>query len=453
MIITNLIHKLYYKKNILILFNVILLIILIGFSFFFSMSETALFSLTHSKIDILMTKYPKRGAIINSVLKTPQKLLVSILTCNIFANMFATVTASKIFIEVFPYTNTHHGGHLWFVIISMTLIILIFGEATPKSLAIKFAPSIAITVAPVFYFLIRVLFVIIFVFRSISKFIVNIIGFCFYNGIKESANYKPDELIEVINAGAKDGALHKQEPLILKNAVNFNEIEVGRICRPRGDMFMLPHNIALEDVIEKIREAKYSRIPVYRGNEENIIGILYTKDILKLNTVQYPDVSLKKLLRKPIFIPGSIRAEKVLRLFQATHNHIAIVIDEYSGVMGLITMEDIIEQIVGDVVDKNDIKPLYHFYSPDIVEVESKLPINDFNNIFSAKISSENCSTIGGYICEKMQKIPQAGEVYQEDFLRFKVDVAVPNRIESITVTRLKNFKAEKNLEKGTIHK
>ncbi len=424
----------------MIIFDIVQLITSVTLSFFFSMSETAMFSLTQVKIDGLQKNHPKRGNIISGLLSTPQKLLVSILTCNIFVNIYSTILASRIFLEIFPSYRANSGSHLWAVIITMTLVILIFGEVTPKSLAIKFAPSIALFVAPIFFVLIRVLFIFILVFRSISKFLVKIVGFTFYRGITENHEYKSGEMIEVIKEGGKSGAIDHQEKMILENAVNFTSVEIGKICRPRCDAFLLPHDIDINDAINLIREYRYSRIPIYRGDTENIIGILYIKDLLNAGLQTGKLFQLRRIFRKPIFVPGSLKAEKLLKLFQATHNHIAIVIDEFGGVMGLITMEDIIEQIVGDVVDKIDIKPLYQVISQDIIELESKLSIGDFNYIFDSNLFSNHCATIGGFVCEQMQMIPQTGTILKTDGLQFRIDSALPNKIERMTVTRLKSY-------------
>ena len=211
----------------------IVLAFLLFLSFFFSGSETSLFSLSKLKIEDIKKKKPKRGAIIEKLLANPQKLLVTILICNTTVNILATLTASHIFSRLLP------DFQLSILIIVMTLLILIFGEVTPKSIAIKLAPKTSVLVAPILLFLSIVLKPFISIFIAMSNFLVTLNSFLFFRNVKESENFIPDEMEEVITESLNDGIIEKEESIILKNLIHFENIEVWQIMIPRNEIFSL----------------------------------------------------------------------------------------------------------------------------------------------------------------------------------------------------------------------
>ncbi|OHD16247.1 MAG: hypothetical protein A2086_10965 [Spirochaetes bacterium GWD1_27_9] len=420
--------------------NFLFLGLFLSLSFFCSMSETSFFSLSNLKIEDIKKKHPRRGSLIASLVDSPQKLLVTILICNTFANIFATLTASKIFATYFPTMN------LWVLILTMTFMVLIFGEVTPKSLAIKIAPITSVLVAPVWFILEIVLTPFIFIFRQFVKVLVAIVSELFYPNIKESDSYKTDEVIEVIKESQKHGIIDKEEGAILGNVIEFANTEIWELMRPRNEIFSLSSDTIISEAIEKIKERKYSRIPVWEDEEENIIGILYVKDLLMINGTKRKLSYYKTILRKPFFVPESVKAEKLLRDFKTTNNHLAIVIDEYGGVAGLITMEDVLEAIIGEVIDKDDVRPLYYKYNTSMIEVEGKLDIDEFNKVFKTAIRSSEATTIAGFLLEKIKKIPNVGEIFLLDNLQFKISGALPNKIEKILITKIRKIKEKKIL-------
>lgn len=417
---------------------IILLILLLFLSFFFSSSETSLFSLSKSKIEEIKNKNSKKGALIEKLLEKPQKLLITILICNTTVNILATLTASHIFSKLFP------NYQLSILIIVMTLLILIFGEVTPKSIAIKLASKISLLVAPIFLVLSFFLSPLIFIFISISKFLVNLNSFLFFRKVNENENFIIDEMEEVILESLNDGIIKKEESIILKNLIHFENIEVWQIMIPRKQIFSLPIETPLNEAIKIIKEKKYSRVPVWVENEENIIGILHIKEILKIKYSNIKGKSIldfKNILKKPFFIPESMKVETLLKNLQTTSNHLALVIDEFGGISGLVTLEDVIETIIGDVVDKEDIKPLYYKYNSSMIEVQSKITIEEFNNIFNVNLKSKEALTIGGFILEYIKRIPKVGEIFNFNNLQFRISEAKPNKIEKILITKLKHIR------------
>ena len=406
--------------------NYFLLIILLLLSGFFSGSETSIFSLSSLNLENIKRKHPKRGNIIAKLLAKPQRLLVTILICNTSINIFATLIAIKIFPR-------------WLAIILITFLILIFGEVTPKTLAIKAGASISVFVAPILYFLSIILTPFIYIFRKISTVLVFINSLLFFRNANESKNYHSDEMIEVIKESQDNGTLNKEEGNILGNLIQFSSSDISRVARPRNEIFSISINTILGEIHELIKDKKYSRVPIWEDNEENIIGILYIKDLLKIKSKKRKLSYYRNILRKPFFIPESVKTEQLLKNFQATRNHIAIVIDEYGGISGMVTLEDVLEEIIGEIIDKDDIKPLYYKYNVKMIEIEAKIEIKEFNKIFKTNLKSREAITVSGYILEKIKRIPEVGEIIVLNNLQFRISKAASNKIEKIMITKLKN--------------
>ncbi len=404
-----------------------------------------MFSLSSLKVEDIKKKYPKRGLIISKLLEHPQKLLVAILICNTFANIFATLTAGKIFSKYFPSAD------VWLVILTMTFLVLIFGEVTPKSLAMKMGAGISLFVSPFWFFMEIVLTPFIFVFRNIVKFLVFISSKIFFINAKEPDNYKTDEVIEVIKESQRHGIIDKEESAILGNVIEFADTDIWELMRPRKDIFSLSSDTLVGEAIDKIKEKKYSRIPIWDGEEENIIGILNVKDLVNVKGSKRKLSYYKSILKKPFFVPESVKAEKLLKDFKATVNHMAIVIDEYGGITGLITLEDVLEAIIGEVVDKGDVVPLYYKYNTYMIEVEGRMEIDEFNEVFRTKIDGEEATTVAGFILEKIKKIPKVGEIFIFDNLQFKISGASPNKIDKILITKLRKIKNEKKAKNKNV--
>ncbi|MCG8571703.1 MAG: hemolysin family protein [Spirochaetes bacterium] len=400
-----------------------------------------MFSLSSTKIEELKRKYPKRGGMIEFLLKSPQKLLITILICNIMANIFAAIIARRIF-----YYHFHIQNYL-VVIITTTIIILIFGEVTPKTLAMKLAPSISLIVAPIFVTLMQTLSPFIYIFRKITHSLVEFNSLLFYHNAKESTDYNTEEMLDLVNESRKQGIVNETEGDIIENIIDFSQIDIKKLMKPRNEIFTLPIDTPILDSINKVKEKKYSRIPIWEDNEENIAGILSIKELLKINGTKRKISYYRKYLQKPVFIPENMKAETLLKFFQTTESHLALVIDEYGGISGLITFEDILEGIIGDVVDKEDIKPLYHIYNPYMIEAEARMELSEFNRVFHTQLKCDDAVSLGGYILERLRRIPQTGEIILLDSLQFKISGAKNHKIESIQVTKPRKM----NKKKGKI--
>jgi len=408
------------------IFYILLLCILLLLSGFFSGSETSLFYLSPENLENIKRKHPNRGQILSNLLENPQKLMVTILICNLFVNISASLVTEKIINNRIIAT------------IVTTILLLIVGEAGPKSIAIKTSKKISMYVSPIIYFLSEALTPVSYAFKSISQFLVNINSNIFYKNSNEPTKYHSDEVINIIEESQKKGLINKEESNILGNIINFPKTELIHILRPRNEIFSLSVDTIIIDAVDIIKEKKYSRIPVWEKKEDNIIGILYIKDLLNQKIQKQKIGSYKNIFRKPFFIPDSMKPENLLKEFQNSNKHLALVINEYGDLLGLISMEDVVEKIIGEIVDKEDIKPLYYRYDQNIIEIEAKIEISEFNKIFKVNLKSNESATMAGYLLHKIRYMPKIGEIIVIGNLQFKITSASPNKIEKIMVTKIK---------------
>jgi putative hemolysin len=420
----------------LIDYNFLLFFLSLSFSFFCSGSESALFSLSELKIQDILNKHPNRGKLILFLLEHPQKLLTTILIFSTFANIYATFVTAEIVKTYLPSFES------WLVPLIMIFVIIIFGDIIPKTLAINISTLISLAIAPFWFFSVKILTPFIYIFKQISSFLVNINTFLFYRNVKEQKDYKIDEVIDVIKESRKHGIIDKDEELILGNIIEFTNADVWELMRPRNEIFSLSVDTKISDAVKLIKTKKFSRIPVWKNSEENIIGILYIKELLKINSDSKRKISyFKNILNETFYVPESMKAEKLLKNFQTTRNHLAIVIDEYGGVSGMITLEDVLESIIGEVIDKDDIKPLYYKYNYYMIEVEGRMDISEFNTVFRTNLKCTSSSALSGYILEKLKRLPKTGEIFIYDGLQFKITSSLPNKIEKILITKIRKIR------------
>jgi putative hemolysin len=405
--------------------------LLLSLSFFFSGSETSLFSLSKLKLEEIKRSSPGRGLVIEKLLDKPQQLLVSILICNVFANVLATTIATRNIINVlFPDAGP------WLAVVIMTLLILVFGEVIPKTIAIRISSQISQLVAPVFWFLTKLLLPFIAVFRGMTTIMVAVSTRLFYRKIIESESYQTDEMLHVIRDSREKGILDSGESSLLDNVIQFHDTDIQRMYVPRSQMTTISIEATFNQLLALIKEHRFSRIPVWEDEEDNIIGIIYVKDILTYKASERRLTHLRKKLRQPYFVPCTIKAERLMHEFQLQKNHMAIVIDEFGSLAGLITFEDVLEEIIGEVVDRNDVKPSYHRLAPGMFEIEATLEIAELNQLMGTRLVTNGAVTVGGYVLEKIRRIPEPGEIINLGPLMFKITGARPNKIESILVTR-----------------
>lgn len=381
-------------------YKLILLAVMIVLSGFFSMSETAFVSLSHLRIRHLIEKKVKRANLVSNLKDNMHKLIIAILIGNNVVNIAASAIATTIALEF---------SQSWGVSIAtgaMTLLILIFGEVTPKSLAIMHSEKICFKIAPFMKFLMILLMPFIFMLDLISKKITKREELENNNGITE------EEVKSIIRMGEEVGSIEKEEKEMIQNIFKFNDIAAVEVMTPRPDVFCLNADKKISDVLEIIIEKKFSRIPVYENKMENLIGLVHIRTILQSVLDKNLDKKLKDIMLPIHMVPESKKIDDVLEEFQNKKIQLAVVIDEYGGVAGIITVEDLIEEIVGEIYDEKDIKmPIVRKINKSTAIVRGKARIDEINKQLNIRLKeNKSYDTISGMIMDKLERIPKVGD-------------------------------------------
>jgi len=244
-----------------------------------------------------------------------------------------------------------------------------------------------------------------------------------------------EEVRAMVLDSHRAGILLEHEKNMIDGIIKLHSLNAKDILTPRSEMVFFDASENPDQIFKAMREGKYSRIPIYDGKMDNIIGVLYLKDILFLKN---KDLQLKSILRKPYFVPETKSADQLFHEMRKINVHLAIVVDEYGGVEGVVSMEDILEEIFGDILDKKDALLSMKKISSKSMKISGRLSLDDFNEVFESKLNDDLNVTIAGYIMHKIGKIPKKGEVFVYDGFEFLVAVVKKNRIEEIIVTKLK---------------
>ncbi len=321
---------------------------LIILSAFFSGSETSLTSASKPRMHNLARTGKKNAKIFEELFKNKEMLICTILFANNLVNILASAIATKILIEL-----TNNEGVLYATII-MTLMILIFGELIPKTLALSKADQFALKIAPMFRVLVYILYPLTVTLNFVATLILKIFGVNYLNFKKEEVSEKrEEELRGAIDLHGEDSS--KDEKNMLKSILDLDDITVGSIMIPRKDIFSLPSNIKYNELITKLNNSPHSRIPIWEKNPENIIGIFHIRKLIEIKADDFKSFNIKLLCQKPWFIPESTRLDNQLLEFKRRKEHFSIVLDEYGEFLGIVTLEDIIEEIVGEIDDEHDV--------------------------------------------------------------------------------------------------
>ena len=415
--------------------SIIILFVLLTLSALISGAEVAFFSL--SKADITKTSESKSSIhkIVVKLLENPQKLLATILISNNFINILIVLIFAYIgdtlFSDITPVV-------LKFAIevILVTFLILLFGEVLPKVYATRNSLKFASFMAYPIKILNSLLTIVSLPLMSLTNVIENKLG-------KKQSNLSVEKLSQALELTSNE-ATTKDEQKILQGIVNFGNTETSQIMIPRMDIFALSATELYEDVVAKIVEKGYSRNPVYKENIDEIIGVLYAKDLLPyLNETNF---DWQKLIREPYFVPENKKLDDLLKEFQEKKNHLAIVVDEYGGTNGIITLEDVIEEIVGDISDEFDDEDLlYSKIDANNYLFEGKTNLKDFYKIIeieNAELFEENkgeSETIAGFILEVCGRFPRKDEIIKFADYSFKIESMDKKRIKKVKINISRN--------------
>lgn len=383
-------------------FFIVLLVFLLILSAFFSSAETAFSSVNKIRLKNYAEENKKGSQKALMISNNFDKGLSTILVGNNVVNIAAATISAKLATDLFGA-----GTGMLLNTVVMTSLVLVFGEILPKSYAKENAEAFTLKISGVLTFLMKVLTPITTVFIALKNMVSKLIT---------SKNVLPsvteDEIKVMIDISEEEGIIDKKEKELVHSALNFDEIVVGEILTPRIDMQAIEVNSEHREILNMFLIERYSRVPVFEKNIDNIIGILSEREFLA-NLVQKNQFQVRDLLRKPMFVVESLKISSLLPELQKSKTHMAIVIDEFGGTAGLITMEDILEEIVGEIWDEHDEKlTMMTQVNETTYQFHADFSLVEFCNIMEVPVPESTYHSLGGWVVEKFERIPIVGETF-----------------------------------------
>ncbi len=404
---------------------ILFLCLLVAASASLSASETALFSLSPLSLKSYRLSSIPRQKLIARLMDHPRDVLVTILILNVLANLLIQNVVSGLF-DQFPDWTLKVGVPL--------AITLVFGEVLPKSLAMANNAKVAAAAAPPVSFLMRVFSPIRTKLSKLASFIARLVFFF----LQDEREVTPEELRHIAKTSLKSGVLTSHEARLIDGALDLQEATVKELMRPRGEILFYNIHDPLSKLLHLFVEEQCTRVPVCDGELEHLLGILSTRHFFLHQEKIQKGEDLVSILKKPTYVPEATRGWALLQNLRDAGEQLAMVVDEYGSLSGLITQEDLIETVIGEISDRRDEKSLYTRSGSDVVIASGKLELGDFEDLFGVRlISKENAVTLGGWLIEQLGDIPTAGTKYATDEFLFYVLAADPNRVRRIYVRKI----------------
>ncbi|RPH94154.1 HlyC/CorC family transporter [candidate division KSB1 bacterium] len=407
--------------------------LLVSLSALFSSSETALFSLTRSQVDDLTERKDLPAVRLTRLLRDPRRLLVVLLTGNTIINIIAATIAALVTARLMQ----HAGQVAWLAfvlqVLVVTLVIVILGDIFPKLAAIRNPLNWSLRISGVLTAVNWIFTPIVFLLLPFTDFVARTFGV-----EKRRLWISEDEIKTLVEVGEERGALEQSEKEMIHSIFEFGDTTVREIMVPRTDMICLEVNTPVDKLLDTIRNCQHTRIPIFENSIDNIVGILHTKDLL----LQYPfaeGFQLRSILRKPIFVPESKLIHELLKLFQDQRLHMTIAVDEYGGTAGVVTLEDVIEEIVGEIQDEHDAeRPLWTRLDERTVIADARMDVETVNEVLGSDVIpvDQDFETLGGFLLAELGDFPEARTAVEFHNFKFIVEEVKAHRLGRIRIIR-----------------
>jgi putative hemolysin len=403
-----------------------LLFFLLLMSGFFSASETALMSLSKIRLRHMLEEEVKGADRVSDLLKNPSRMLGAILVGNNIVNIAASALATSIAITVF--------GPVRGIGIStgvMTLLVLIFGEITPKSIATERSEQISLFVAKPITALMVLLTPVLSIIMFLTSLLVKMLG---GHPNRNQPFITEEELKTMVTVSHEEGVLEGEEKKMIYNVFEFGDSQAGEVMTPRTDMVMVEKNTPFEEIVDIFKSERFSRIPVYEETPDNIIGMLNVKDLIFYDPKEVT-FRMEDFIREPYFTYEFKMTTELFSEMRAKHVTIAIVLDEYGGTAGMVTLEDLVEEIVGDIQDEyDDHETEIEMVRENEYIVDGATKVDVVNEKLGLKIETEDFDSIGGFIMGEFGRLPEEGERIEHENVEFVVELIEKNRIEKLRI-------------------
>lgn len=404
------------------------LILLLALSGFFSGSETALMAVNRYRLRYLARRGDVRAERVSQLIAGADRLISTILLGNNFANTAASALATMLAIGL-----AGEQGAIWATLV-MTVTILIFSEVAPKTLAARYPERVSFWVAPPIGLLVRVFYPL----ASAAVGLANALLYPFGRPHHDSQRVSEEDIKGIISLGEEERVIAREKRRMLHGILRLTETTIEDVMIPRTQVVAIDVQADAQEIIDTIRRSGNTRFPVYDGTLDAIVGVLNSKDVFQY-WERLEALRLRDLVRKPLFVPESAPVEGLLQAFQQQRQHLAIVIDEYGGVEGIVSLEDLLEEIVGEIEDEYDIPRTPHVMElrDGALLVGGSCPLGFLNRRYGLKLESEDSSTLAGLILEITGRIPEAGERVPHQDLTFVIERARPHRIDQVRIEGL----------------
>lgn len=419
-----------------IIIGLIVIFILVALSAFFSSAETALTTVNKHRIRALAEENNKRAALVLRVTENPGKMISAILIGNNIVNLSASSLATTLSAKILRALGLNSlesmaGGISTGVI---TLVVLVFGEISPKTLATIYSEKLSLLYIPVISALTTILTPIIFLLNQIAHLFLKLAG---VDSTQSNSIMTEKELRTIVDVSREDGVIKNEEHEIINNVFDFGSSLAKDIMQPRVDMVFASVDSSYDELVDIFLKDQYSRLPIYEDSKDNVVGILYLKDLFFYRMQdKKKEFNIKDVLREPFFTYEHQKTSVLMKIMRENAVSFAIVLDEYGSTAGLITLEDLLEEIVGEVRDEFDEDELEAIkcIGPNTYEVDGTLKIDDLNDTLGTSIESEDYTSIGGHMIELLDHLPVENDAAIEGNILYKVLSIHKNRVERLFI-------------------
>jgi putative hemolysin len=429
-----------------------IVLVLTAFEGLFVAAEISLVAVRRTRIDQLVDDGSRQAAAVRRLKDDPSKFLavsqLGLTVLGFFASAFAAVTLVEhltSFLEGFELLRSSAAGvALVLVTLALALFTIVFGELVPKSIALAYVERVALASARPIELIARVLAPVIGGLTWATRVVTRSVG----ANVSRESQMTADELRLIIERGGEEGILEAEEEQMINAVIELGSRRLHEVMVPRIDIAALPVDATFDDLIDTIVSQGHSRIPIYEESVDEVVGILYAKDLLRV--LQVPPAerpSLRSMLRPPVFVPESMSIDDLLHEFQRRKVHLAIVLDEYGGTAGLATIEDLLEEIVGEIQDEYDVEePMVVRLSEDEARIDGRADVGDLGDTFDLELEledEEEYDTVGGLIYHRIGGVPKPGDEVRVDGLTLTVESLDGRRVDKVLVVRRRDAPAE----------
>lgn len=404
----------------------LILVVLLVLSGVFSGSETALVSLSMARAESLYKENRRGSHALYLLKKDPSRMLITILIGNNVVNIAASAMATVIATDYFGHTGPGIAVGV------LTILILVFGEITPKSLATRFSERISLFISPVIYAFMRAIYPLVWLFLQITNWVQS------STRAMEDPLVTESEVITLIEHGEEEGVIDTGEREMIERIFNFNDLKAEDVMTPRRQVFRLDGRRLLREVLPEILEQNYSRIPLFMEDPDEIVSLVILRDLISHIASGELDVAIAKLGQEPLFTPANTPIDELIRTLRSRSLHLAVVVDEHGAMLGVVSLEDLLEELVGEIYDETDEKPDdLMILDNERILVKGTAELRIVEEFFDMDIPGKPTDTINRWLLEHTERIPVKDETFELDGLKIRVQDASSRRIHQVILQRL----------------